>query len=652
MKKSYFCFFFEPATLACAVVFLLFTVSSLAQQSLQTLHNHVRPAVSSGQTALVDRLPSTQQLNLSIVLPLRNEAALDTLLGQLYDPSSPNFRQFLSVDDFAARFGTPVEDFQAVIDFAKSHGFTVTDTHTNRLTISVRASVGQIEDAFGVHMNVYQHPTENRTFFSPDREPALNLSVPVYHISGLNNFSMPHPTASRGSAGSSSSTGSGPESSYLASDMRTAYYGSGALTGSGQVVGLIEFGGYNLSDVNATLYGHPYSVPINNVIVDGASAAPAACGNGISVDDGEQVLDIAQAIGMAPGLSQVRVYIGPCNDGAGVLSKVASDSQSVAQQVSISWWWNPENHNVIDQYFKEMEAQGQSVFVASGDNGSYESPSQAHAYPAEDELVTAVGGTHLWTNSPGGSYQSEIAWGSSGGGPSQDVIVIPAWQSGLRGVNGASTTLRNVPDVAMEADFDNYVCDMGVCSGNWGGTSFAAPRWAGFMALANQQAMAAGVAPKGGLGFINPTIYSISEGPNYNNYFYDISSGSSGLYSAAPGYDLVTGWGSPKGQSLINALAGQLPQADAPTNSSSYLTEGSEYPTLEFTETLYDSTPGATIYWQFTGCGTAWGGNALSSGESFYVEDQTSQCRSSSPSGTMYATAPGFLPSATTNIGF
>ncbi len=148
----------------------------------------------------------------------------------------------------------------------------------------------------------------------------------------------------------------------------------------------------------------------------------------------------------------------------------------------------------------------------------------------------------------------------------QDSIPIPIWQSGVvNSSNGGSTTLRNVPDVAMDAGFVNYVCSFGSCQGGWGGTSFAAPLWAAFMALVNQQAVEAGTAPNGGLGFLNPPLYSLGAGPSYNNDLHDITSGSSYSiigtpYNAVAGYDLVTGWGSPNGANLINDLAGpQVP---------------------------------------------------------------------------------------------
>ena len=233
-------------------------------------------------------------------------------------------------------------------------------------------------------------------------------------------------------------------------------------------------------------------------------------------------------------------------------------TEDMAQQISISWVFG-DNTSGDDPLLKEMAAQGQTIFAAAGDWGSY--PAIYPAFPAEDANVAAVGGTSLTTNGTGVPWASETAWSDSGGGPSPDGIPIPPYQSGLNGVNGASTTLRNAPDVAAEADYDNWACYSGpgvsaVCEGGWAGTSFAAPRWAGFLALANQQATAAGNGQ--GFGLIDESIYPIAEGSGYLNDFHDIVSGSNGGYSAGSGYDLVTGWGSPIGQNLINALT-ELP---------------------------------------------------------------------------------------------
>lgn len=511
-------------------------------------------------------LPATRQMRVSIVLPLRNQAALTALLDRLYDPSSPDYRHFLSVEQFTEQFGPTVEDYQAVVEFARRNGLIVTDAPANRLLVPVQGTVSQIEKTFHVSMKVYRHPTEDRTFFSADREPSLDLRVPVAHITSLNDFSIPHPMLTEAAAGRAAAVlGSGPGGQYLASDIRAAYYGGTAFTGAGQAVGLLEFDGYDLNDVNLTFSnaGQSYNVPINNVLLDGATGAP------LSGKDMEQVVDIVQAIGMAPGLSQVRVYIGYTANGfddATIFNKMATEN--ICKQLSVSWGWSPDDPATDDVFFQEFAAQGQSLFVASGDSGGYDYPWNSYFYPAEDVWVTAVGGTSLLTSAAGGSWVSETAWDTpsiyagSGGGISPDAIPIPSWQRGVANAsNAASTTLRNVPDVAAEADVDNFYCAMGVCAGGAGGTSFAAPRWAGFMALVNQQAAAAGAAPSGGLGFINPAIYAIGESSSYSSSMHDITSGNNDSfgqpiwYNAVAGYDLVTGWGSPNGQNLINALA-------------------------------------------------------------------------------------------------
>jgi subtilase family serine protease len=545
------------AAVISAVALLLATAPARAEQ-LQVLHNHVRPVVSSGQAVPLRALPSTQRMDLVITLPVRNQPELTNFLARLYDPTSSDYRHFLTVAQFTAAYGPSKQDYQAVVDYAKANGFTVTDTPSNRRIVDISGSVAQVEKAFHVAMTLYQHPTENRTFFSPDREPSLNLNVPISHIGGLNNFSIPRPRLKRATADQAikNNAGSGPGGAFLGSDMRAAYYGGTALTGAGQSVGLCEFDGYTLSDVTKTFDGQTNTVAINNVIIDGAFG-------GSDGDDAEQVLDIVQAASMAPGMSQVRVYIAPGNTNIGkgdtdMFNKMATEN--ITKQIGCSWGWNPDDFAKDDPIFQEFAAQGQNMFVASGDSGAFTgSNATDQSYPAESVYVVSVGGTHLVTNGAGGPWQSEIAWSDSGGGPSDNAFAIPSWQVGVaNSSNSASATIRNLPDVSAEADFDNYVCSDGSCSGGWGGTSFAAPRWAGFLALINQQAVSNGSAT---LGFINPAIYGIGEGTQYDSDFHDVTVGNNNngrgkSYNAVTGYDLVTGWGSPNGQNLIDALAG------------------------------------------------------------------------------------------------
>jgi subtilase family serine protease len=139
--------------------------------------------------------------------------------------------------------------------------------------------------------------------------------------------------------------------------------------------------------------------------------------------------------------------------------------------------------------------------------------------------------------------------------PSKNNISIPSWQqlSGVvTGSNGASSSLRNIPDVSSESNASQYVCANGTCRTQGGGTSYAAPLWASLMAMVNEQALNNGGSL---MGFFNSTLYGIGTGSSFGSDFHDITSGNNGKYSAVVGYDLVTGWGSPNGANLINVLA-------------------------------------------------------------------------------------------------
>lgn len=186
-----------------------------------------------------------ERMHFSLVLPLRNEAQLEELLSRVYDPASPQYRHFLSVEEFAERFSPTEEEYQSVVDYAVANGFTVDPRPANRVVVPLSGTVDQVERALHVRMNVYQHPTESRTFFSADREPSMQLSVPVLHIAGLDDFYRPTPMVVKGNAASAAARtsavkGSGPGNAYLGSDMRAAYYGGNTLMGEGQTVALFQ----------------------------------------------------------------------------------------------------------------------------------------------------------------------------------------------------------------------------------------------------------------------------------------------------------------------------------------------------------------------------------------------------------------------------
>jgi len=549
--------------IATAVFIMVATADSFAQY---TRTRHLREEVRSGAAQPVGHLPSNQTLSLDIVLPVRDQAALESFIEDVYNPASSSYRQFLTPQEFTERFGPSKHDYDAVVSYATAHGLTVTGGSRDGMDVQVRGSISAIERALNVSMRTYQHPTENRTFYSPDREPTTSLPFPLWHVSGLDNYSIPHPMLVKRSdyakahgiapeaVVSHATTGSGPSASFLGSDMRAAYYGGTALTGAGQNLGLLEYVGTDLADLN-TYYANVHqtnTVPITLLSVDGTSTACVHTRAGGNCDDTEQTLDMTQALGMAPGLSSLTVYVGSTD--TAIVSAMTTNNP-LPTTIGCSWGWTPADPTTLDPYFQKMAAQGQNFFVASGDSSTWSSRNEA--WPADDAYVVGVGGTDLVTAGAGGAWASETAWVDSGGGISPDKIAVPSWQQ-LSGVinssNKGSTTLRNGPDVSANANFTFYVCaDQTTCTANsYGGTSFAAPMWAGLIALVNQQLANSGQSP---IGFLNPTIYSQNVGSSYSSDFHDITSGTSGSYSAVTGFDLVTGWGSPN-TGLIAALTG------------------------------------------------------------------------------------------------
>ena len=549
------------------------TVLTTNSQAQSVLTRHVREATRTGEAKPIGQLPSDQIMNLDVVLPLRDQAGLDSFLQEVYDPTSPSYRHFVTVPEFTQRFGPTQADYDAVVSFLQAKGFAVVGGTRDGMDVQIKGPVSAIEAAFHVTMRTYQHPTESRTFYAPDREPVADLSIPLWHISGLDNYSIPHPmlekktdyAAAHGidvkDVVSHATTGSGPSASFLGSDMRAAYYGGTALTGAGQNLGLLEFLGTDLADLTTYFknIGQTNNVPITLLSTDGTSTSCLDTRAGGECDDTEQTLDMTQALGMAPGLASLVVYVGSTD--TAIISAMTTHSP-LPTTIGNSWGWTPADPTTLDPFFERMAAQGQNFFSASGDASTWSASNEA--WPADDAHVVSVGGTDLITASAAGPWKSETAWVDSGGGISPDGIAIPSWQQ-LSGVinssNRGSTTLRNGPDVSANANFTFYTCANQVaCLANeFGGTSFAAPMWAGYIALANQQ-LAENGEPT--VGFLNPTIYAQNVTSAYGTDFHDITSGTSGSFSAVTGYDLVTGWGSPNGTGLINALA---PTATSPT---------------------------------------------------------------------------------------
>ena len=162
-------------------------------QTMRT--HHVRQATQDGTARYLGNLSSAQTLRLTITLPLHNQDELDQLIQNLYDPSSPSYHKFLTVDQFTAEFGPTEQEYDSAINYFRENGLTVVDTTPNRVNLQVTGSVANVQRALHVNLGVYQHPTESRTFYAPDKEPTTGLSISLWHVDGLDNFSVPLPPA-------------------------------------------------------------------------------------------------------------------------------------------------------------------------------------------------------------------------------------------------------------------------------------------------------------------------------------------------------------------------------------------------------------------------------------------------------------------------
>jgi hypothetical protein len=506
----------------------------------QQIKANLAPEAASAKA--IGRVPPSTPIRFSVGLVIPKNAELQAFLTDVYNPASPNYRKFLTSESFTAQYAPSAADYRKVLDWANSRHLSVERTYPNRMLVDVSGTAADVERA--VHVSLEQAlRADKSTFYRPDRNPSIDLAVPIGAINGLDNFVRPRHFG-----------GSSPSGTYISRDLRAAYASGSQLTGRGQSIGIVAFDGYDPTDVAAyrTDAGLAALAPVN-VLFGGATGNPA----GMSA---ETVSDIELAMAMAPGAS-VTVYIGTsCSDYDSMLNSITTSMPlSLQNSSSFGICWGPHTLTLIDV----LASQGQSFFMASGDTGACPPNSQQ----VDRAKVTVVGGTTLTMNGTGLSYQSEVTWNDpkkmlSSGGCVEDAIPIPSWQAGttFTSGSGASTTNRNNPDVAMVAT-GVYIRSSHPLANGFYGTSAAAPLWAGYMALVNERWQLAGMTAP--VGWASPAIWNIGRTPAaYSIAFNDITSGvaqtyppnPSPPYSAGPGYDLTTGWGTPK-PALIDQLA-------------------------------------------------------------------------------------------------
>nr|WP_237554911.1 S53 family peptidase [Streptomyces sp. SID4948] len=504
--------------------------TALSGDVLTGLNAH---AVRTGAVA------STDRISVAVSLTSRDDQALDAFVAQVSNPASAGYGHYLTKGQFAARFGRSDADAKKVTDYLRSQGLTVGTVHSGNLVIDATGTAAQVEKAFGTSLSAWKDAASGRSFYANDAAPSLPGSVAslVSDVSGLNNQARLHHQAP-----ASVTPHNGPGGGYTPAQIKGGYNVSGSSTGSGQQIALLEFDGFQQS--NITAYDSHYALSSSAPTVHKVDGGSGALGDG----QVEVELDIEVLNAIAPA-AKVTVFEGPNSD-AGEVDTYQAIVDSGIPVTSISWGAaetqrTTANINAVDAVFKQGAAEGLGFFAASGDSGSDDAGTGGTSvdYPASDPYVTGVGGTTLTVTS-GNAWSRETAWSGGGGGKS-GVFAIPSWQTAVQKSQGGGK--RQVPDVAALANPSPGVSIYS--QGRWGqvgGTSAAAPEWAGFAALYNQQAAAAG---KARLGFADPALYSAS-----GTGFHDITSGSNGAYSAAAGWDFTTGWGSYNAATLTAKL--------------------------------------------------------------------------------------------------
>jgi len=472
----------------------------------------------------------------------------------------------ISPAEIAARYAPLRTDYQAVVNWLASAGFTITRQDQGRLAVFGRGKVSQIGSVLNVQFaRVSLEGAEYTSAVSAPSVPAA-LAPPLLGINGLQPHIHPHKHLIKQQVQPNGTNGSAP---YIPSQIAQAYNASGLyssnITGSGQTIAIVIDTFPLKSDLEAFWQSASVNQSIGNIdfipVVKGKLPSPS----------GEETLDTEWSSSIAPGV-KVRVYATKSLSDtlldeayAQIYSDVTNNPGLNINQMSMSYgggetYTTSSQVRTDDQYFTELAAAGVTIFASSGDGGS--TPGSGTAgdetgplqveNPASDPNVTGVGGTTLTLNT-NNTESSEVVWNSSSGAGGGGVSIYfskPSWQAGT----GVSGSMREVPDITASAD-PNYgaMIYLNGASETVGGTSWSSPTCAGFCALLNQSRANAGLSS---IGLLGPQIYPLIGSGN----FRDITSGnnatsnSSGLYSATVGYDEASGIGAPLVQTLAQSV--------------------------------------------------------------------------------------------------
>ncbi len=454
----------------------------------------------------------------------------------------------LSHEEYRQRHGTKDEVLGRVREVARKHGLLVVSEDAAAHVMKLRGTYAQAMAAFQPESLGLYEDAQGGRYVGRSGHLTLPAEIAgdVVAVMGFDQrpVAKPHFREARKKKAT--------PVSYLPAQVAGAYTFPKGLDGTGQTVALIELGGgYEDAEVAAyfTSSGVKRTGTLLSIGVDGASNAGATNPSGA---DGEVQLDI-EVVGSVAPAANIVVYFSP-NQGSGfqdAISAAINDQTNKPSVVSISWGgpessYAQQDMDAMNQTLAQAAALGISVCVASGDNGARDGTSKDVVdFPASSPNVLGCGGTSLPKSGAEVAWNDGASGGASGGGFSS-VYPQPSWQTGVAGVTG---TQRGVPDVAGDADPETgYAISVDGTSTVIGGTSAVAPLWAGLLALVNQS-----VGTR--VGFVNPVLYKNTAA------FTDIVSGNNNGYEAGPGWDPVTGLGSPIGTSILAALKPAVPAA-------------------------------------------------------------------------------------------
>jgi len=505
---------------------------------------------------------------IEVTLKLRRMKELPELKGR---PAKVMTREEL------AAYGASRQDIDRVTSVLGRFGLTVVRSNAATRSMRLSGTVKQMEDTFQVKLFNYAHESGNYRGRVGEVQVPVELKDIVQGVFGLDNRRVARrrrqPIRDTSHAKSLTSV---PASWYTPAKL-AKHYNFPATQGSGQCVGILEFGG-GFFEQDLEKFCKLTGTPVPTVKPISTDGTPTNAKDGA---EGEVMLDVEIAAGICPK-SSIAVYFSNWSEQGWItaLDAVMQDKENDPGVVSVSWGyaedaniWTGQAMTQVSESLKEAAYAGITVCIAAGDDGSSDAITDGHAhtdFPSSSPYVLSVGGTTIVSQ---GGTEGDIVWkegdglradngGSTGGGVSA-VFPRPDWQTqagvNIQSVNPGAIVGRCMPDVAANADWtaSPYLLVVDGKAEPNGGTSAATPLWASLITLINEQRGA-----NNRIGYVTPVLYQTQTGAGATvgtQGCTDVESGNNttdaiGGYSAGPGYDAVSGWGTPNGQKLMAAL--------------------------------------------------------------------------------------------------